>query len=65
VNPLRLTASREVCWYSWEEQIEPIKKLLQEKFEWVLPGHGGWGYFPASEKNVFLEELIRRMEKTT
>lgn len=29
-----------VCWYSWEEQIESMKKLTNYKFEWILPGHG-------------------------
>jgi glyoxylase-like metal-dependent hydrolase (beta-lactamase superfamily II)/ferredoxin len=39
-----LTAFRNACWYSWEEQIRSMAKLLdnywQWNFEWVLPGHG-------------------------
>jgi len=35
-----LTAFRSVCWYSWEEQIRSMEKLLQYDFQWVLPGHG-------------------------
>jgi glyoxylase-like metal-dependent hydrolase (beta-lactamase superfamily II)/ferredoxin len=35
-----LTAFRSVCWYSWDEQIRSMEKLLDYDFEWVLPGHG-------------------------
>ncbi len=62
-NPSRLTASRGVCWYSWTEQIKSTRKLLSENFEWVLPGHGGWGYFPFPTKNNLLEDLVREMER--
>jgi glyoxylase-like metal-dependent hydrolase (beta-lactamase superfamily II)/ferredoxin len=37
----RLHASRGVCWYSWPEQIRSMERLLDFRFEWVLPGHGG------------------------
>jgi len=36
-----LAAGREVCWYSWAEQIRSMRRLLDLRFEWVLPGHGG------------------------
>ena len=39
-NRNTLTAFRSVAWYSWEKQIESMKKLLDYDFEWVLPGHG-------------------------
>ncbi|HSE30944.1 MAG TPA: MBL fold metallo-hydrolase [Pyrinomonadaceae bacterium] len=39
-NRNTLTAFRSVAWYSWSEQIESMKKLLDYDFEWVLPGHG-------------------------
>ena len=35
-----LSAGREVCWYSWEEQARSMAALAQYSFEWVLPGHG-------------------------
>jgi glyoxylase-like metal-dependent hydrolase (beta-lactamase superfamily II) len=35
-----LHAFRNACWYSWEEQIESMKRLTEFNFEWVLPGHG-------------------------
>ncbi len=31
---------RRLCWYSWDEQIESMRKLANYSFEWVLPGHG-------------------------
>jgi glyoxylase-like metal-dependent hydrolase (beta-lactamase superfamily II)/ferredoxin len=37
----RLHGSREVCWYSWPEQIRSMERLLDFRFECVLPGHGG------------------------
>ena len=36
----RLEASRSVCWYSWPEQRRSLERLLDLRFEWVLPGHG-------------------------
>jgi glyoxylase-like metal-dependent hydrolase (beta-lactamase superfamily II)/ferredoxin len=38
----RLVAFRDACWYSWDEQIRSMERLLDHRFEWVLPGHGGW-----------------------
>jgi glyoxylase-like metal-dependent hydrolase (beta-lactamase superfamily II)/ferredoxin len=37
----RLEAGRDVCWYSWPEQIRSMERLLDYRFQWVLPGHGG------------------------
>jgi len=39
----QLYAFRDACWYSWEEQIRSMERLLDYRFEWVLPGHG-WRY---------------------
>jgi glyoxylase-like metal-dependent hydrolase (beta-lactamase superfamily II)/ferredoxin len=35
-----LGAFRDVCWYSWTEQVQSMQKLAKYDFEWVLPGHG-------------------------
>lgn len=35
-----LIGFRNVCWYSWTEQIKSMQKLADYSFEWVLPGHG-------------------------
>jgi glyoxylase-like metal-dependent hydrolase (beta-lactamase superfamily II)/ferredoxin len=39
-NSHELIAWRDVCWYSWSEQIKSMQKLANYSFEWVLPGHG-------------------------
>jgi len=38
----QLVAFRDACWYSWDEQIRSMERLLDYSFEWVLPGHGAW-----------------------
>jgi glyoxylase-like metal-dependent hydrolase (beta-lactamase superfamily II)/ferredoxin len=35
-----LAMGRSVCWYSWPEQLRSLRRLLDFRFEWVLPGHG-------------------------
>jgi glyoxylase-like metal-dependent hydrolase (beta-lactamase superfamily II) len=52
-----LTAFRDACWYSWEEQIRSMEKLLNFRFEWVLPGHG-WRYH-APSADAMREELVK------
>ena len=36
----RLSASRSFNWYSWDQQLASLEKLLAFDFSWVLPGHG-------------------------
>ena len=52
-----LHASREVCWYSWPDQIRSMERLLDFRFEWVLPGHGG--SYRASSAAAMSAELRR------
>ena len=42
-----LVAFRDACWFSWSEQIRSMERLLDFRFEWVLPGHG-WRYHAPS-----------------
>ncbi len=58
-----LTSSKGVCWYSWTEQIKSTKSLLQEDFEWIMPGHGGWGHLGSQQMKHALENLIQKMEQ--
>jgi len=58
VDEDKIIASKSVCWYSWSEQIKSIEKLLSEKFEWILPGHGGWLKLSPEESHRQLEELL-------
>lgn len=57
-----LTSSKSVCWYSWNDQIHSTRKLLQYQFEWLLPGHGGWGRDAPYKMNQQLIHLIDQME---
>jgi glyoxylase-like metal-dependent hydrolase (beta-lactamase superfamily II)/ferredoxin len=59
----QLYAFRNACWYSWREQIESMKRLLQYTFEWVLPGHGRPVHLPADEMHVQLEHCIDWMTR--
>jgi glyoxylase-like metal-dependent hydrolase (beta-lactamase superfamily II)/ferredoxin len=57
-----LMAFRDVCWYSWREQIRSMEKLLAYRFEWVLPGHGRIGQSSAEEMHEHLERCVRQMK---
>lgn len=58
----RLYAFRGACWYSWPAQIESMKRLLDFRFEWVLPGHGRRIHLPAARMREELEACIDWME---
>ena len=53
----QLVGFRDACWYSWTEQVRSMEKLLDYRFEWVLPGHG-WRYHAPSA-----EAMRRELEK--
>ena len=54
----RVYASKNVNWFSWDEQIKSNKKLLDYHFEWIFPGHGGWIH----EDSGKLKEDINRIK---
>jgi glyoxylase-like metal-dependent hydrolase (beta-lactamase superfamily II)/ferredoxin len=54
----RLNASRDVCWYSWKEQVESVALLANYSFEWVLPGHGERVYFSRAEMRAQVAHLV-------
>ncbi len=57
-----LEASRSVCWYSWPEQRRSLERLLDLRFEWVLPGHGRRFRAPsAAAMRAALERLLRSL----
>jgi glyoxylase-like metal-dependent hydrolase (beta-lactamase superfamily II) len=53
----RLTASRDVCWWSWPEQVRSVQRLTSHEFEWVLPGHGERAHFAAPAMKAALAKL--------
>ena len=57
----QLSASRAYCWYSWPEQIESVQRLLDYRFEWVLPGHGRRHHASANEMHTALQRCIAWM----
>ena len=59
----QLSASRSYCWYSWTRQIESMERLLDYRFEWVLPGHGHRHRADAAAMRVALERCIRWMRQ--
>ncbi|MEP7234017.1 MAG: MBL fold metallo-hydrolase [Ignavibacteriota bacterium] len=63
-NRKSLSASKSVCWYSWEEQTRSMQLLTNYDFEWVLPGHGERIYMPKEELKEAVTKLIQRMKAT-
>jgi glyoxylase-like metal-dependent hydrolase (beta-lactamase superfamily II)/ferredoxin len=57
----RLNASRDVCWYSWRQQVASVKLLAAYDFEWVLPGHGERVHFPAARMRAELSRLVAEL----
>jgi glyoxylase-like metal-dependent hydrolase (beta-lactamase superfamily II)/ferredoxin len=55
----RLNASRDVCWYSWPEQVRSVHLLADYDFEWVLPGHGERVHLSAIEMREQISNLNR------
>jgi len=56
-----LSASRSVNWYSWDEQLRSLDKLLEFEFRWVLPGHGR--LFRAGSSSEMRDELERGLRR--
>jgi glyoxylase-like metal-dependent hydrolase (beta-lactamase superfamily II)/ferredoxin len=54
----RLTASREVCWFCWPQQIASLARLRDWSFEWVLPGHGERTRLPREEIRAQITNLV-------
>jgi glyoxylase-like metal-dependent hydrolase (beta-lactamase superfamily II)/ferredoxin len=59
-----LVAFRDVAWYSWREQTQSMKRLLDHRFEWVLPGHGRRAHQPSDVMHRKLIECVQWMEST-
>jgi glyoxylase-like metal-dependent hydrolase (beta-lactamase superfamily II)/ferredoxin len=53
----RLHASRCVNWYSWDDQVRSLRRLLDFRFRWILPGHGR--RFHADSWDTMREEIGR------
>jgi len=58
-----LDAWRLACWHSWTEQTASMERLLEESFEWVLPGHGNRICLPRNAMHEQLRALVQRMQE--
>jgi glyoxylase-like metal-dependent hydrolase (beta-lactamase superfamily II)/ferredoxin len=56
-----LGAFRDVCWYSWTEQVQSMQKLAKYDFEWVLPGHGRRYHADLATMREQMQECINWM----
>lgn len=56
-----LVAFRDACWYSWSALTASLAKLVDHRFEWVLPGHGWAAHREAGEMQDRLRALVARM----
>jgi glyoxylase-like metal-dependent hydrolase (beta-lactamase superfamily II)/ferredoxin len=56
-----LRAFRDVCWYSWAEQAASMARLLEHRFEWVLPGHGRIHHAPVDVMRARLAACVKWM----
>ncbi len=56
-----LIAFRDACWYSWPKQTESMARLLEYRFEWVLPGHGRIHHERVEVMHEHLEACVRWM----
>lgn len=57
-----LIAFRDACWYSWPRQTESMQRLLDYRFEWVLPGHGRIHHDSAEEMHRHLQGCVEWMK---
>jgi glyoxylase-like metal-dependent hydrolase (beta-lactamase superfamily II)/ferredoxin len=58
----RLDANRDYCWYSWRIQSESMERLANERFEWILPGHGDRIHLSRDQMKESMNELLCRMQ---
>lgn len=57
----QLIAFRDVCWYSWTEQLKSMQKLANYSFEWVLPGHGRRHHADVATMQQQMQQCIKWM----
>ncbi len=55
-------AFRGACWYDWDETVASVARLLDHRFEWILPGHGRRYFLPAGEMRAALSRGLAVME---
>ncbi|OLS23191.1 MAG: Hydroxyacylglutathione hydrolase [Candidatus Heimdallarchaeota archaeon LC_2] len=56
-----LRATRNYCWWNWEEQVKSMERLKQYKFSWILPGHGHRKYFEENDMKIHFNKFYKKM----
>ena len=46
-----------------KDPFEALRRLAEERFEWVFAGHGGSVHLPPAEMRARLLALVARMEQ--
>lgn len=61
-----LGAYEEVCWWSWEEQIDSLERLARHTFTSVVPTHGGMiaSPIPSGDMRKLLLDLVTRLRSS-
>lgn len=59
-----LAAFRHVCWYSWPELYQSMKRLAEYPFTWVLPGHGRRFHATLPEVQAQMQQCLDWMRST-
>ncbi len=59
-----LIAFRNAMWYSWPVQTRSMQRLLDYRFEWVLPGHGRIHRDEAAAMHEHLKRCVEWMKAT-
>lgn len=54
----QLYAFRSACWYDWDELVRSMERLVEQRFEWVLPGHGRRARVPPERFDVEVARLL-------
>ncbi len=57
-----LYAFRSATWFDWDTQVRSMERLVAERFEWVLPGHGWRKRIPAAEMRAEMERCVEWMK---
>jgi glyoxylase-like metal-dependent hydrolase (beta-lactamase superfamily II)/ferredoxin len=58
-----LRAFRDFCWYDWSEQTKSMRRLLDLRFEWVLPGHGRQKKAEPEQMQAWLADCVAWIER--
>ena len=60
----RIHASKNVCWYDWKKQTDSMQRLMDYRFEWLLPGHGTRQKLTADRIKEELGNCVERMKRS-